>query len=199
MDTTSHPARAARVAEVGHIGPPAGDPAYRARFESLYEHLHRIARRELGSSRKVTLSTTVLVHEAFLKLDGAALDVSERGRFLALAARAMRCVLVDHARARSAEKRGGGRIQVTLATGLPIGGGDGELDLLAIEQALAELEALDPRLAMVVEYRFYGGLEFQEIADQLGLTPRTIHRDWRKARAFLAARLGDELPPADAA
>lgn len=171
--------------------PAAVDPAYRARFEALYDQLHRIARRELASSRKVTLSTTVLVHEAFLKLDGAALDVSERGRFLALAAKAMRCVLVDHARARLAGKRGGGRVQVTLATDLS--GDDGDtVDLLAIEQSLGALEALDPRLAAVVEYRFYGGMEFQEIADHLGLTPRTIHRDWRKARAFLAARLGED-------
>lgn len=167
------------------------DPAYRRRFEELYAQLHGLARRELGSSPRVTLSTTVLVHEAFLKLDGSQLDVSERGRFLALAAKAMRCVLIDHIRARAAEKRGGGLARVTLMTDIPFEEGRKQVDLFAIEQSLAALEEVDPRLVTVVECRFYAGMEFQDIAAQLGVTPRTIHRDWRKARAFLLSHMGD--------
>lgn len=173
----------------------AVDPAYRERFEALYSQLHGLARRELAASPRLTLSTTVLVHEAFLKLDGARLDVSERGRFLALAAKAMRCVLIDHIRARAAEKRGGGLARVTLMTDVPIADDRKQVDLLAIEQSLSALEAVDPRLATVVECRFYGGMEFQEIAAQLGVTPRTIHRDWRRARAFLLSHMGDAPQP----
>lgn len=183
---TSTPGMATTAAPAAAI-----DPAYRQRFEELYSHLHGLARRELAASPHLTLSTTVLVHEAFLKLDGGRLDVSERGRFLALAAKAMRCVLIDHIRARAAEKRGGGLARVTLMTDIPIEEDRKQVDLLAIEQALEALEAVDPRLATVVECRFYGGMEFQEIAEQLGVTPRTIHRDWRKARAFLLSHMGD--------
>lgn len=165
------------------------DPAYRARFEGLYTQLQHMARRELSGSPRVTLSTTVLVHEAFLRLDGRHLDVSQRGPFLALAAKAMRCVLIDHLRARTAEKRGGALVRVTLATDIPMHDDSRQADLLEIEQGLQALEALDPRLVTVVECRFYGGMEFAEIAEHLGVSERTAHRDWRRARAFLLARM----------
>jgi RNA polymerase sigma factor (TIGR02999 family) len=167
---------------------PAARQAYQQRFAELYEVLQRIARRELGHTPRTSLDTTVLVHEAYLKLHRQPLDVSQRGPFLALAAKAMRHVLVDHIRARQAEKRGGDLVRVTLHTGLP-GDTTGQVDLLALERGLQALETLDPRLAIVVECRFYGGLEFQEIAAHLGLTPRTVNRDWRKARAFLLTHL----------
>ena len=103
----------------------------------------------------------------------------------------MRHVLIDHVRARGAEKRGGDQVRVTLSTDLPLAGQAGQVDLLDIERGLEALEALDPRLVTVVECRFYAGMEFQEIAVHLGLTERTIHRDWRKARAFLLLHLGE--------
>jgi len=168
------------------------DAVYRARFEELYAHLQHIARRELRSAARGTLSTTVLVHEAYLKLDGMRLDVSQRGPFLALAAKVMRCVLIDHVRARGAVKRGGEFARITLATDLPVEGGAGNIDVLDIERGLQALQALDPRLVTVVECRFYAGMEFEEIAQQLGLTARTVHRDWRKARAFLLSHLGEK-------
>ncbi len=167
------------------------DAGYRARFEALYLHLQAIARRELRGMARGTLDTTMLVHEAFLKLDARDVDASQRGPFLALAARTMRCVLIDHVRARSANKRGGDAVRVTLSTAVPHDGAPATLDVLEVEQALRALEALDARLASVVEYRFYGGLEFDEIARQLAVTERTVYRDWRKARAFLLAHLGD--------
>jgi RNA polymerase sigma factor (TIGR02999 family) len=165
------------------------DPAYRASFEALYAQLQHVARRELASTPRATLCTTMLVHEAFLRLDGKQLDVSERGPFLALAAKAMRCVLIDHIRARNADKRGGELVRVTLVTDIPIEHERKQADLLEIEQGLQALQALEPRLVTVVECRFYGGMEFSEIAEHLGVSERTAHRDWRKARAFLASRM----------
>ncbi|MET0808418.1 MAG: ECF-type sigma factor [Pseudoxanthomonas sp.] len=171
--------------------PDAASEAYRRRFADLYGELQRLARRELAGSRRNSLHTTVLVHEAYLKLDGKVLDVSQRGSFLALAAKAMRHVLIDYLRAKGAEKRGGDQLRVTLLTDIPLDDGTVGVDLLDIENGLAALEAVDPRLVTVVECRFYAGMEFQEIADHLGLAERTIHRDWRKARAFLLMHLGE--------
>ena len=167
------------------------DASFRARFDELYGQLQSLARRELQRAARGTLDTGVLVHEAFLKLQASSPDASERGPFLALAAKAMRCVLVDHVRARSAIKRGGDQARVTLATDLPVAAVDGGVDVLDIERGLQALEALEPRLATVVEYRFYAGMEFSEIASQLGVTERTVFRDWRKARAFLLSQLGE--------
>lgn len=165
------------------------DAAYRARFDELYTQLQGLARRELRRAARGTLDTGMLVHEAYMRLQGATPDVSQRGPFLALAAKAMRCVLIDHVRARSAAKRGGELVRVTLATDIPQEHDRKAADLMEIEQGLQALEALEPRLVTVVECRFYAGMEFAEIAEHLGVSERTAHRDWRKARAFLAARL----------
>lgn len=167
------------------------DDAYRARFEELYVQLQGIARRELRKAARGTLSTTLLVHETYLKLDGMHLDVSQRGPFLALAAKVMRCVLIDHVRARGAMKRGGELARVTLATDLPLEDRHAGVDVLDVERGLQALQALDPRLVTVVECHFYAGMEFQEIAEHLGVSARTVNRDWRKARAFLLTHLGD--------
>lgn len=166
------------------------DAGYRLRFEQTYLQLRNIARRQLRGMHRGTLNTTVLVHEAFLKLDGIEPNIGHRHQFLSLAAKAMRCVLVDHVRASTASKRGGGLVQVTFPTNLQAEGGDA-IDLLAIERGLRLLEAWDPRLAMVVERRFYGGMGMEDIAESLGVDPRTVLRDWHKARAFLLAQLGD--------
>lgn len=170
-------------------GPDAREAAYRRQFEALYAQLQALARRELRATPRNTLCTTALVHEVYLKLQRGLSQAGDRGSFLALAAKAMRCVLVDHARARRAGKRGGDLARVTLVTDIPLGTEDRQVDLLEIEQGLQALERLEPRLVTVVECRFFAGMEFGEIADHLGLSPRTVHRDWRRARAFLETQL----------
>jgi len=149
----------------------------------LYDDLRRLARRELGREYgERTLSATALVHEAYLKLGGGAMAARDRAHYLAIAARAMRQVLVDHARDRKAAKRGGGLWERTTLTD---GAWVGEFDpdgMLALDEALGELM---PRQRQVVECRFFGGMEEQEIAVALGVSERTVHRDWVKARAWL--------------
>jgi RNA polymerase sigma factor (TIGR02999 family) len=149
----------------------------------VYQDLRRLAQRQLGRDfGERTLNATALVHESYLKLGGGALAARDRAHFLAIAARAMRQVLVDRARDRKAAKRGGGsweRVTLTDAAW------PGEFDpdgVLALEEALGRL---DPRQRQVVECRFFGGMEEQEIAAALGVSERTVHRDWLKARAWL--------------
>ena len=152
-------------------------------FPLVYDELRSLARQQLRRGpHGGTLQATGLVHEAYLKLAGKnGLDAQSRGHFLGIAARAMRQVLVDQARARLAQKRGGEWQQTTLSDG------DDAVelkpdDLLALTEALDELE---PRQRQVVEYRFFVGLEEREIASLLGVTERTVRRDWVKARAWL--------------
>ena len=153
----------------------AGDAqALGAAYSALYDELKRAARAQLRRMRDA-FETTALVHEAYLKLAGGAqLTAVDRNHLLALSARAMRQVLVDDARARKADKRGGGQDALTLTSAL----GNGEA-------AAIEVLALDERAAQVVELRYFGGYEETEIAQLLGVTDRTVRRDWRKARAFL--------------
>ncbi len=181
----------------------AGDRAAMDRlFETVYRELKQIARRLLrGRSPGATLETTALVHEAYFRLARQeAPDLQDRVHFFAVAARAMRQIVIDHARARQAAKRGGGQVPVDLEVAEVSIAARPEAELIAIDAALTELEALDARLGRVVELRFYGGLTFEEIGTALGLTDRTIKRDWRKARAFLGARLnagpGSDASPA---
>jgi RNA polymerase sigma factor (TIGR02999 family) len=160
----------------------------------VYRELRAIAHRQLGGAMpaqggSATLSPTALVHEAYLKLAGdPRRSWRDRTHFLALAAVAMRHILVDRARARAALKRGGGFAQVTLDEGA-LAGEDQPEALLALDAALEELATLAPRLARVVELRFYGGLSEGEIADVLGVTTRTVQRDWVKARMLLRRAL----------
>lgn len=149
----------------------------------LYEDLRRLARSQLrGEYVERTLDATGLVHECYLKLGPGAMAATDRAHFLAIAARAMRQVLVDHARDRKAAKRGGGAwMRTTLNDDALVG----ELDLdgvLALDEAVAGLE---PRQRQVVECRIYGGMDDEEIAQALGVSGRTVHRDWLKARAWL--------------
>lgn len=156
----------------------------------IYAELHTIAERQMRHERVGhTLSPTDLMHEAWLRLGGLD-EVEDRRQFFALAARRMRQVLVDHARRRNADKRGGGDAAITLS-GFDV---DAEaspeaIDMLALEQALTELESHDARKARVVELRYFGGLEMNEIADLLNLSRATVLRDWDVARAFLRHRL----------
>ena len=163
----------------------------RAAFDRLlglvYDELKLIARRQLNHERAGhTLHPTALVHEAYLKLSEQPYpELRDRAHFLAIAARAMRQVLIDYARQRAAEKRGGGWERTTLGDGHHAV--DVRLDeLLALDAALAELSERQRR---VVEYRFFAGMSEQEIAAALGVTERTVRRDWVKARAWLHAEL----------
>ena len=159
-------------------------------FERVYQELRRIARgQRRAAGSPATLDTTALVHEVYLKLHDAP-DAKSIGRahFLSLAARAMRQILVDHARARGRLKRGGD----VAITGLDerVGAPSDIVDLVALDAALSRLADLDARSAQLVEWRIFGGLEFDEIAQLQGLAERTVFRDWRRARAFLVRELG---------
>ena len=164
----------------------------------VYDELRRVASRQLDrEDTGHTLDTTALVHEAYLKLvDQTRVAWADRAHFFAIAARAMRRVLLDHARRHRATKRGGGILPSTLDDVTPIGSnGDADADdraatLVALDEALIELETVDPRLSRVVECRFFGGLTEEETAEALGITARTVRRDWVKARAWLAQAMG---------
>ncbi len=169
--------------------PPSVTADQKPAFENLYLQLRKIARRELGSRPRTMLNTTALVNEAYLKIYGTNNSVVERDSFLGLAAKAMRCVLIDHVRSALADKRGGGQMHITLNAHDVSDEDNRHVDLLEIEDGLKALEKLDQRLVTVVECHFFVGMEFAEIARHLGLTERTIQRDWRRARAFLQARI----------
>jgi len=148
----------------------------------VYEELRALAKRELNREQPGhTLHATGLVHEAYLKLAGGGMPASDRAHFLAIASRAMRQVLVDHARRRKAAKRGGEMVRTTLGDS----GASVEFrpdELIALDAAL---EKLDPRQRQVVEFRFFAGMEEKEIAEVLGVSDRTVRREWVKARAWL--------------
>lgn len=169
----------------------AGNARYDAQFERLYDQLHSLARRELGNSARTSLDTTSLLHEAFLKLGDNTPEFADAGHLLAVASRAMRFVLVDHVRSQTADKRGGGMERVPLLTGLADEAGHDMSDLLEIDRGLGALQALEPRLVSVVECRYFGGMDFPEIARALQISERTAQRDWRRARAFLQAWFGE--------
>lgn len=169
-------------------------------FALLYEELRRIAHRALADQRhEATLQTTALVHELYLRLVGGFKPESDdRRRFFGAAAKVMRRILVDRARERLAEKRGAGVRPSSLDEASLMGGAaaDGAsleaqaAEALAVDQALAALERHDPRLAELVELRFFAGCSVEESAELLGLSQRTVKRDWQKARALLADWFG---------
>jgi len=160
-----------------------------ALYAAVYDELKRIARGHLRANARGTLCTTELVHEAYLKLGhGPASGWDGRAHFFGAASRAMREVLVDFARRRKAAKRGGVMQRVSL------GEAEGSLDMqideiLALDSALDRLDTLNERLRQVVELRFFGGLGQEEVAEMLGITTRTVERDWLKARLFLLREL----------
>jgi RNA polymerase sigma factor (TIGR02999 family) len=156
----------------------------------VYQELRAIAHRQLTRrGRDGTLVTTALVHEAYLKLvDQSSAQWRDRAHFFALASVAMRHVLIDRAKARRSRKRGGDRAQVTLSDDAIAAGAQADF-LLEIDDALDRLAEMSPRLARVVECRFYGGLSEEEIAEALGVTVRTVERDWAKARLLLRRAL----------
>jgi RNA polymerase sigma factor (TIGR02999 family) len=175
-----------------------GDPAADGRVMSIvYEDLRRVARRRLGAERADhSLAPTALVHEAYVRLiDLRRVRWQNRAHFFAIAARMMRRVLVDHARAHAALKRGGAGWTV------PWSGSAGAtqppaVDLLDLDNALERLSAIDPRLADLVVLRFFGGLTVEEAAETLAVSPATVKRNWTRARAWLFRELQRTVPTA---
>ena len=163
-----------------------------ALFGEVYARLKAMARRRLSGGQPQTLQTTALVHELYLRMDRQRdLAFEDAGRFFAYAAKAMRHLLADRARDRLRQRAGGGWVSVTLDSEdmhLAIDSAD---EAVALEQALVRLEATDARAARVVELRYFAGLSLHQTADALQLARSTVDRDWRFARAFLHAELGE--------
>jgi RNA polymerase sigma factor (TIGR02999 family) len=161
-------------------------------FSLLYDDLRRMARSRLRQSQHFTLlDPTSLVHESYLKFIGAEnFLVEDRRHFFAYAATVMRTVIVDFARARATEKRGAGAEHLVLDTALSEKLTDKDDDVLRVHEALQVLAQADAGLAQVVEMRYFGGLTEPEIAEAMGISERTVRRNWEKARLFLTAELG---------
>jgi RNA polymerase sigma-70 factor (ECF subfamily) len=168
-----------------------GDPEAEARLiEVTYRELRKIAAGHLRREHSArSLQTTDLVHEGYLRLvDQAANQWRDRGHFYQVAAHVMRQILIDHARKRKAGKRGGGAPDISLDRAIDLAQASSG-DLLLLEEALRRLEEVDPRQCQVVEMRFFAGMQEEEIAAVLGLSSRTINREWRMARAWLYKEL----------
>jgi RNA polymerase sigma factor (TIGR02999 family) len=161
-----------------------------ALYPELYAELRKIAHNRLRDGfRDGTLNTTALVHEAYLRLaNHANAGWNDRGHFLALASRAMRFILIDTARARAAEKRGRDADNIPIES-IQIAADDCAADLLALDEALDDLSRQEARLGEVIEYRFFGGLTYEEIAEATGRSVPTVKRDWRRARSWLYLRM----------
>ena len=160
----------------------------------VYGELRRLAQRYMRHERPDhTLTTTALVHEAYLRLvDQTRVQWQDRNHFLGIAAIAMRRILVEHARRRNVQRRGGDRQRVSLSD-LSIAQDDSADTLLALDEAMVRLAALSPRLVRVVECRYFLGLTEEETAAALEITSRTVRRDWIKAKGWLATALADEV------
>jgi RNA polymerase sigma factor (TIGR02999 family) len=171
-----------------------GDEAALAQLVPLvHAELRRQARRYLRGERAGhTLQTTALVHEAYLRLiDARQVRWQNRAHFFAVSARLLRRVLVDHARARNYRKHGGGARHVSFDEALAVGQ-ERHGDLVALDEALQDFAAIDARKCQVVELRFFGGLSVDETAEVLHVSPETVRRDWRLAKAWLRRRLSEE-------
>lgn len=160
-------------------------------FAAAYGELRKLARSRLkDGGRNTMLQTTALVHESYLRfVHSGVLRISDRKAFFAYASMVMRSVVIDTVRERQAERRGGGEAELTLDTHLRDSLPSGEAEILHVHEALLALEAVEPRLAKVVEMRYFGGYTEEEIAETLEVTARTVRRDWEKARLLLVAAL----------
>lgn len=157
----------------------------------VYEEFRQLARHYLQQERaNHTLQPTALVHEAYMKLiDQSRVNWQGRTHFFAVAAQAMRRILVDHARHHLRLKRGGGQHRVMLDENVALSAKDRDEDVVALDEALQKLADFDPRQAKVVEMRFFAGLSVEEVAEQLGVSKRTVEGDWTMARAWLSREL----------
>jgi RNA polymerase sigma factor (TIGR02999 family) len=166
----------------------------------VYAELRRIARRQMSHEREGhTLQATALVNEAFIRISGQEnFSWQNRAHFYAVCAQVMRHILIDHARANARDKRGGGAIHVSLDEAAVLAGGQ-ETDFLALDDALRALEAFDPQKGRIVELRYFAGLTIEETAEVLQISPTTVRREWRRAKAWLYRALaeggGDETRP----
>jgi RNA polymerase sigma factor (TIGR02999 family) len=166
----------------------------------VYAELRRIARRQMSRERDGhTLQATALVNEAFIRLSGREhVSWQDRAHFYAVCAQVMRHILIDHARANARDKRGGGAVQVSLDEAAMLAGGQAT-DFLALNEALCALEAFDPQKGRIVELRYFAGLGIEETAEVLRISPTTVRREWRRAKAWLYRALaeggGDETRP----
>jgi RNA polymerase sigma-70 factor, ECF subfamily len=185
------PLRAAATATLASVS-TAASPALERLVPLVYQELREMAQRHLGREHgNVTIQTTELVHEAYLRLvDSERVTRQGRAYFFGAAARAMRQVLIEAARRRGAQKRGGGEAPVTLNDDL-VAVDAYASELLDLDRALSELERVNPRHARVVECRYFGGLSVDEAAEALDISPRTVKSDWALARAWLYAALRD--------
>lgn len=193
LEETLDPAETAEVTKLLALASNGNVEALNRLVPLVYGELRRIARAQLRSERPDhTLSTTALVHEAYLRLvDQSRVQWRDRAHFYGVAATAMRRILVNHAQARRAQKRGGGAVAVPLDESLPALEETQAAELLALNEALERLEEFNPRGARVVEYRFFAGLTHEEVAEVLGVSTITARRAWSAARAWLRRELSD--------
>jgi RNA polymerase sigma factor (TIGR02999 family) len=174
-----------------HRAQVGDEAALRSVFDATYDELRAIARARLSSGGRGTfLDTTSLVHESYLRLANVGrLQIEDRQHFLRYASHAMRSVIVDFVRERLAQRRGGDALHITLDTHIGDTTSAGENEILRVHDALAELAQYDARLVQVIEMRYFAGMTEAESADALGVTDRTVRRDWQKARLLLAHAL----------
>lgn len=174
------------------------EAAFNKLFPLVYDRLREMAYSQMKEqSPGHTFSKTDLVHEAYLKLvSQEEMDWKDRTHFYAVAARAMRHILIDHARKKNAEKRGGNKKEITYIDEIISTEQMADEELIRIDEALAELEKFDERLARIVEYRYFGDMKIKDIAKVLNLSARTIKRDWATARGWLYQRLKKQYLPA---
>lgn len=171
-----------------------------ALMTAIYDDLRRLAAHHMGGERRNhTLQPTALAHEAYVRLiDQRNTDWKDRLHFFAVASRIIRRILIDHARANEAGKRGGDRTLISLDD-RDIAGPAQDIDLLALDEALNELAEIDPQQSRIVELRYFGGCTVEEVAELLQIGKRTVDRDWQAAKAWLLLRLegddGDDFPP----
>lgn len=182
----------AELTRMLHSAQDGNELARKQLFEAVYGELRGLARSRLAKHTELTLlNPTSLVHESYFRMLGSTVDqMPNRRVFFAYACKVMRSVIVDYVRERDAEKRGGGAKDVTLLTEIA-GESVDETQVLAIHQAMEQLQEIDQRCHDVVELRYFGGFTLDECAEILGVSPITVGRDWEKARLFLAYRLGD--------
>lgn len=185
------PAKAAPFDELVERATRGDRPALETLMPLVYAELRRLAAHYLKGERPgQTLQPTALVHEAYMKLlKDRPERWQNRAHFCAIAAHAMRQILIERARARDALKRGGGQPRVTFDEALPAAAAERPIDLIALDAALERLAALDEGQARIVELRFFGGLSIEETADAMGISPATVKRHWAIARAWLAKEI----------
>lgn len=187
------------LGEITRGGTAARPPAAERLFATLYDELHRLAEQQLRRGGPgLAISATTLLHEAYLALRQSAASFPDQARFMGYVARAMRGLIIDHARRGQAKKRGGGAFEITLTPEVaPGAGGADAQELERLGDALDELAGVEPALAELVDLHFFGGLSFVEIAAIRGVSDRTVQRDWRKARLLLHRALLDGEASAD--